>query len=517
MESLDRLAERRRAAGPGRTLVCATVGAATLAAQAAERTAAEGGAALVEHRLDLLGPGEHEPGPRFFATGTPTLATCRPGWEGGGFDGAEDVRRRRLEGALEAGATLIDVEAAAPWRGALLSQMGSLSRARVVLSCHDFGGIPADLESRVRALLAEPVAYVKYAVLVKAMHDLVGLEDLARRAADPRLLLVAMGECGVAARVLAFRLRAPWTYGGDGFAPGQLSWRRLVEEFRVPSLGANTRVRALVGRPLGHSLSPAMHNAASAARGEDAVYVPCEVETFDDFLGWAHAWGIEGASVTAPFKGEAAAAARTSDELVSRLGAANTLRRTGDGWEARNTDVAGFLAPLEGRDLTGLRAVVLGAGGGAAAAAAALHERGAAVAVAARRPGTAERLASRLGVGVGSWPPEPGTWDVLVNATPVGTWPDVEATPVEASRLRRGATVYDLVYRPAVTRLLREAGRAGCETIGGLPMLVAQAEHQFAWWTGAPAPSGVMRSAAEREQSARAPLAAMGGIAGGRS
>lgn len=495
--SLDRLAERRRAAGPGRALVCATL-SGTLADQACERDAAQvAGAGLVEHRFDMSG-GQAAPGPGFFAADVPTLATWRPAWEGGRFEGGEEERRRVVEATLAAGATLVDVEMAAPWRAGLLRRLGREAQSRVVLSCHDFTAVPGDLETRVRAMLAEPVAFVKYAVHVSSMRDLLALEGLARRLDDPRVLLVPMGRGGVAGRILAHRLGAAWTYGGDAVAPGQLPWRRLLAEFRVPSLSRQSRVRALAGRPIGHSLSPAMHNAALAARGEDAVYVPCEVETFDEFLAWAEAWGIEAASVTVPFKRDAAAVARPADDLVALLGAANTLRRTGDGWEALNTDVDGFLAPLAPLELSGTRATVAGAGGAAAAAALGLLRRGATVTIAARGGQRAAELAARLGASAGAWPAPAGSWDLLVNATPVGTWPAIDATPVEAAQLAGGRLVYDLVYRPSPTRLLRDARDIGCATIGGLPMLVAQAERQFAWWSGTPPRAGVMQAAAER-------------------
>jgi shikimate 5-dehydrogenase len=159
--------------------------------------------------------------------------------------------------------------------------------------------------------------------------------------------------------------------------------------------------------------------------------------------------------------------------------------------------VAGFLAPLGDLDLAGMRAAVVGAGGAARAVVSGLRARGASVVVHARDRGRAEAVAGadaavRARIGV----PEAGSWDLLVNATPVGTYPDVDATPVPATELT-GGLVYDLVYNPVRTRLLREAEAAGCRTIGGLEMLVAQAALQFEWWTGVRAPVNVMREAAE--------------------
>jgi shikimate 5-dehydrogenase len=174
------------------------------------------------------------------------------------------------------------------------------------------------------------------------------------------------------------------------------------------------------------------------------------------------------------------------------------MRRDGNGLAGRNFDVAGFLSPFERRheDLAGKRCVVLGAGGAARTALWALQSKGALVEVSARREDRARELAGEFGAAVSAWPPAPG-WDLLVNTTPVGTWPEVDAVPLEADAVR-GRAVYDLIYNPEETALLRVAHQAGAETIGGLEMLVGQACLQFEWWTGRTAPRDVMVEAARR-------------------
>jgi len=177
------------------------------------------------------------------------------------------------------------------------------------------------------------------------------------------------------------------------------------------------------------------------------------------------------------------------DDLSRDLGAVNTLRRVSTGWESRNFDVVGFLAPLDRRSVSvrKRRAVVLGAGGAARAVAWSLKSHGARVEIAARRRAQAEELALALGVGVTDWPPRAG-WDVLVNATPVGTWPKVEDAPVERDVLSdaRGRIVYDLVYNPRETTLMRWAREAGADVIGGMEMLIEQAHAQQQWWAEEP-------------------------------
>jgi shikimate dehydrogenase len=260
-----------------------------------------------------------------------------------------------------------------------------------------------------------------------------------------------------------------------------------------------------------HSLSPAMHNAAFRAAGIDAVYLPLAASDFDDFEFFAEALDLQGASVTAPFKLAAFDRADAVDNVSRRVRSANTLRRVRGRWEACNTDVAGFMSPIQQEqiELQNRRATILGAGGAARAAADVLLAAGAHVSIAARRRDAAEQLANQLGCDVGEWPPPGGSWDVLVNATPAGTAPDVDASPLPDGPFT-GDVVYDLVYNPPETRLLRDAKRAGCRTIGGLRMLAAQAEHQFEWWTGHKPRASAMYEAAVMAMNSRGTLSTIG-------
>jgi shikimate dehydrogenase len=286
-----------------------------------------------------------------------------------------------------------------------------------------------------------------------------------------------------------------WTYGGAA-APGQTSVAELIGSYRVRSTSPATAVYALIGAPLAHSASPAMLNAAFGSTGIDAVYVPMETRDAPAFLTAAAALGVTGASVTAPLKSGWAERGVQVDEVGRAVGAINTLKRTSAGWSARNFDVDGFLAPFKVRqcNLQGTRVVVLGAGGAARAVAWALKREGAAVGLSARRAEAATALAADLGADAVAWPPDSA--DILINATPVGTWPDADKAPIASGAGGSARIVYDLVYNPPETRLLRHARAAGAEIIGGLEMLIAQAELQFTYWTDRPAPAGVMEQAA---------------------
>lgn len=422
----------------------------------------------------------------------PVIVTCRARWEGGHFAGSEPEREVILRHALTLGAEFVDIE----WRAGF-DALIAMDPSRVVLSSHDFDGVPSDLEARARAMRATGAATIKMAVMPRRLGDTLQLRDLAR-AGDA--VVVGMGDVGIVTRLLSARFGSKWTYGGQRVAPGQMPVSRMIEEFRARDVGADTSVFGVVSPNAMHSMSPAMHNAALRDAGIDAVYVPLAAPDFDDFLAFADAFDISGASVTIPYKLAALAAAGEADDRTRDVGAANTLRRDAHGWRATNTDVDGFMAPLTDAyagPLRGARAAVLGAGGAARAVVVALRDAGARVTIHARRDAQAADVARALRVCAGAWPPPAGSWDLLVNTTPLGGTTHRDESPLPGGPFD-GRLVYDLTYGAGDSRLVREAREAGCRTLDGLPMLVAQAERQFEWWMGRPPRAGVMRAAAER-------------------
>lgn len=476
-------------------LICATVAVPGLAALREARDAASEKADLVELRIDRLA--DPDVAGALAGRRGPVLVTCRPSWEGGGFAGSEAERFALLEEALRLGAEYVDVE----WRaGERARALVDRRRGRgLVLSLHDFEGVPGDLPGVAEAMAATGAEVVKLAVTARRLAETLPLRSLGRTLGQRRqLAIVAMGAAGVPTRILASHFGSCWTYAGEAVAPGQIPLAGLLETYAFRSIAPSTAVYGLLGRPVGHSVSPAMHNAAFRARGVDAVYVPCEADGVEDFRRFALALGVRGASVTAPFKADVVPYLARADRATRRAGAANTIRVTGDDWEGRNTDVEAFLLPLRGRvTFDGLRVALVGAGGAARAVAAAMAGTGARVTVHARRPDEAAAVAAIAGGRPGDGPPRAGEWDLLVNATPVGTSPGTDALVVDPAG-SRGGLVYDLVYNPPMTALRRAAEAAGCASLGGLDMLVAQAARQFEWWTGLEPPLDVMREAAER-------------------
>ncbi len=447
------------------------------------------GADLVELRLDTV----RDPSVAGALGGRrrPVIVTCRAAWEGGHFQGTEEERRRILLEALERGAEYVDVE----WKAGFTDVIASTGGQRIVLSSHTFSGVPSDLQDRARAMRGTRAEVVKIAVKASRLCDCLPLMKLA--CPDRRTVLIAMGEAGLATRILPGRFHSAWTYAGNVRDVGQVSARTLLEDYRFRSIGVRTALYGLAGLPVTHSVSPAMYNAAFAAAGIDAVYLPFPAVDADDFMAFARALDVHGASVTIPHKVALFEKADEVDHAAREAGALNTLRMRNGRCEGRNTDAAGFLHPLDERrvDLTGARVAILGAGGSARSVAMAVSSRGANVTVHARNPRKAAAVAE-VGAGhAGAWPPASGSWDLLVNCTPIGMYPHVNESPVPAASLG-GGLVYDLVYNPQDTRLLRDAAAAGCVTIGGLDMLVGQAVEQFSWWTGTRPDPVVMRAAA---------------------
>jgi 3-dehydroquinate dehydratase/shikimate dehydrogenase len=473
--------------------LCVTVAGGSMEAMRRERDAVAD-ADLIELRLDLVD--RPDVAGALHGRRTPVVVTCRAAWEGGGFKGSEGERRQILESALTLGAEFVDVEAAAGFAGDMV-------RARegrgIVLSEHVFDRAPSDLAARYAAMRATGAEVVKIAIHVDTLEEMLPLFELGRHDHDvpgQGHVLLAMGTVGAPSRVLASRLRNRWTYAGDSIAPGQLPASRLLHDFRFRRVRSDAALYGVVGNPISHSLSPAMHNAGFAAANLNAAYVPLEARNADDFVRFAKALDLRGASITAPFKIALMPHVDDIEPLARRVGAINTIVVRDGRWLGANTDVEGFLAPLAQRiGLKGARVSILGAGGAARGVAVALASQGAAVTVCARNAAAAHDIAVLANGTVGQFPPKASSWDVLVNATTAGGHANPE-NPIAGAPLD-GEIVFDLIYAPARTALLDDARGAGCLTIGGLEMLIAQAERQFELWTGHRPAKGLFAEAAQ--------------------
>lgn len=527
-------------------------------AQAAR--AAEQGADLVELRLDRFTDDPQAVTDLVDRSPLPCIVTCRPTWEGGEYDGDEQTRIAVFEHACLAAhpPAYLDVELRAYQASANLRQKVGLvvdhggdtavrghdkrpTTTGLILSYHDFDTRPADLDRAVADMAAAPACRViKVAWRARSLRDNLEAFELIERRLKPTIAL-CMGEAGLPSRVLARKSGALLTFAAldadTGTAPGQPTVAQLKRLYRWDQLGPQTKVYGVIGHPVGHSLSPHIHNAAFDATGADGVYllmpIPPEYEHFKaTVLTWLdHApLHFRGASVTIPHKENlmrfVAEQGGTIEPLAARIGAANTLTVRDDGsgggsLYASNTDYAAALDSVcdglgVARDgLAGKRVAVIGAGGAARAIVAGFAAYGCTVVVYNRTQAKAKALADEFGYGSDT-PAEAGEPSggkvvaapldklcdtcahVIINCTPIGMHPHVDASPldfaaIDLGRLDAPPVVFDTIYNPIETKLLRDAKAAGCVTIPGTEMFVRQGAAQFTGWTGADAPLDVFR------------------------
>ena len=464
--------------------------------------AVEAGADVVELRIDYLtDPAEVRAVTDGFDV--PFILTCRPVWEGGHSELPDADRRELLTAAAEGTDWLIDYEGKAE---------GTVPNR--ILSRHDFRTRPTTLTRQYADDCATAAEVVKVAWAARSVRDNVEAFELLRQRPKPTVAL-CMGEAGLPSRVLAKKFGAYLTFAAlrddRNTAAGQPTIRDLNTLYRWDRLTARTKVYGVVGDPVAHSISPHVHNAVFDALGYDGVYLPLPVEgsyaSFKAFMETWRAFGpldLSGLSVTIPHKAHALRyldeVGGTVEPLARRIGAVNTITLDGDAIRGRNTDHAAILSTVT--DVAGAVAgrpvAVLGAGGTGRTAVAALADAGAIVTVYNRTRARADALAAEFGASAGDW----GVWepaDAWLNTTSLGMHPDTDAGPFDdrVPPLTPETLVWDAVYTPRRTKLLRQAADAGARTAGGLEMFVRQAAAQSEAWTGRPAPLDAIRAAAE--------------------
>ena len=346
--------------------------------------------------------------------------------------------------------------------------------------------------------------FVKVVSTARTLADnLAVLKLIEDRSLSSHVVGIAMGEEGLLSRVLGPRAGAAFTFAsaddGEETAPGQVSARTLLDLYRLDQLDQATRIFGVAGNPIAHSLSPLMHNTAFRRESVNAVMLPLKVKALNDLLTVVRDLPLGGVAVTMPLKQEVLPHLANMDPLTARIGACNTLRTGADGkLYGFNTDVAGVVRPLEKRMRSkGARIVVLGAGGAARAAVFGLVDQGAEVfvvnrthekAVALARKAHAKSLKQELLAK--------NKFDALINTTPCGMAGIKQALPIKENELNAGL-VFDMVYNPLSTPLLKLAHSRGIPIISGLEMFVQQGARQFEIWTGKPAPEAEMQRVVE--------------------
>ncbi len=476
-------------------MICVSIGNVTVSDARALMTGTR--ADIVELRLDLI----DDPVLEELLSGDrpPVIVTARPEREGGRFTGPEDERIDLLEKAMALGADYVDVE----WDS--VEKLERCGSAKIIVSRHDFEKTPSDLNS-LFADMCGKADIVKLVTHAADIADNFRIFDLLKTASIPTVAF-CMGEAGAVSRILGPAYGSLWTYAAPSdkeiTAPGQFSVDDMIDLYRVPSITRETAIYGVVADPVGHSMSPLVHNSAFAEAGVDAVYLPLLVEgDAADFLRLFSArFPAGGFSVTIPHKETAMAAADEMDEYVRKAGALNTIVVRDGKLSGYNTDIPAALAAIDSslpdagiEDLTDVRCLLLGAGGAARAIGLGIKDKGADITITDGLPERAERLAGELGGRAIAWDDREKTdCTVIMNATPIGMHPKVEESPLSPDALDGVKLVFDAVYNPPVTTLLRQAREKDIPTASGMDMFVNQAVLQFELWTGQPAPSEMMR------------------------
>jgi 3-dehydroquinate dehydratase / shikimate dehydrogenase len=431
------------------------------------------------------------------------IATCRRAQAGGKFAGDVPLQAALLRVANRSGCAWSDLEAESlPTMSGILWQR-SRAQDKWILSLHLFRAQQAKkpLVALIRWLEINRKNWgfsaTKIAVQCNSISTSLRVLRVAR--SKHNIIAVPMGDVATPARILALREGSALAYAPveSATAPGQVSLEEIKNLYRADKLDRQTRVYGVIGDPIAHSLSPQLHNAGFHARHVNAVFLPFLVKELPDFLSAIEPLGIRGFSITLPHKQHIIRHLDDSDPLAAAIGAVNTVVvRDGGKLFGYNTDYVGVLRALERRlPIRGSRVLIFGAGGAARAVAFALEYGGASVAVCARRPDQAKRLARAVhGEAVLRSALKRECFDAIVNATPVGMQPHEKQSPLDARELNC-RLVFDLIYRPRRTQLLKLAARRGIETISGIEMFLAQGIAQWEIWMGERAPEKSMRAA----------------------
>jgi 3-dehydroquinate dehydratase/shikimate dehydrogenase len=506
--------------------ICISLCEPTIAALEGAIATAVKNSDLIEVRLDCLEPLELENGAGAITkllqeAPCESILTFRPAEQGGQRQLDDDARQAFWSAAIFSESFFdVELDLAEKFNSHDGATSLPIDWRRTICSHHDFAGVPAKLDQIFDRLAATPARVLKIAVQANEATDCLPVFQLLERARmDGReMIALAMGTAGLATRILGPSRGAFLTYAapenGSATAPGQLTVAELEKIYRIENIDRQTRIFGLVGQPVSHSISPQLHNDAFAASRVNAVYLPFEVSDVIAFIKrMIHPqtrelnWNMQGLSVTAPHKFAVMDQLDWIEPAAQEIGAVNTIVVEGDALHGYNTDARGFIRPLEAKlgNLVDVRIAILGAGGAASAALWSLNQAGARVTLFARDSDKARALAEKFHV---AWKPlaagSYADFDVVVNATPLGTAGVLEdESPATAEQLRGARLAYDLVYNPTDTRFLREAREAGCETLGGLAMLVSQAVDQFRLWTGETAPEEVMYEAARKALDVR--------------
>lgn len=485
-------------------MICVAIGRSRHKHMMAEhRHLAEQGAKMVELRLDYV-TGRVNVGRLLVdrPEDCQVIITCRRKEDGGKWGGSEEVRQLLLREAIAEGVDYVDLEED------VASKIPRFGATKRIISYHNFRKTPEDLRELHGRLAQLDPDIVKIATMANDPHDNLRMLELMQESEIPTVGM-CMGDIGTPSRILAPKFNAPFTYATfhheRTLAPGQLSFKQMTEIYRYDSIGLNTAVYGVIADPIGHTLSPEVHNAAFEAQGIDAVYCPFRVpsDSLDQFIKDAPRLGIRGVSVTIPHKEAIARHLSKVDPAVKSIAAVNTVAMDGAETIGYNTDYNAAMDCIEQAlgaaganpsPVKNKRALVMGAGGVARPIVYGLKKRGALVTIASRTRRRTDRLAEAFECKAIDWEARQRVpCEILINCTPIGMHPNVDETPVSKTFLKPAMLVFDTVYNPESTLLIKESRARNCHVVTGVEMFIKQAELQFFVFTGQKAPTDLMR------------------------
>ncbi|MBT6900939.1 MAG: shikimate dehydrogenase [Nitrospina sp.] len=451
---------------------------------------------ILELRLDLIA--DPDLNVLFDSASLPVIATCRSKIDGGQFKGQEEARIQLLRDALRA--DYVDIEVSTP-RELLQPFLEGVDPSKIILSYHDFSHTPEDFNPLYDAMCELPGDIIKIVTYARDLHDNLKMFDLLKRAKqeNKKLIGLCMGDLGEISRVLSPLFGGFLTFGsletGQESAPGQMPAKTLKDIYRVNTARSDFKIYGVIGNPVSKSQGYLVHNKAFEEKGSSDIYVSFRVDNVEKFF---HGYKdfFSGLSVTMPAKEQIIPLLDRIDETAGKIGAVNTVVKEGSDWVGYNTDCSGAISALEAcTTLQGKSILILGSGGTAKAIGYGVKEKGGRLTVTYNKnKERGESLAKELGCDL-VYARDAGIRpiDVLINCSPVGMSPNVNESPFPARDFKEGMVVFDSVYNPLETRLLREAKAAGCTVIPGSELFINQAARQFELWTGQSAPIDTMR------------------------
>ncbi len=430
------------------------------------------------------------------------IITCRRKEDGGKWNGTEEARQLHLREAIAEGVDYVDLEED------IAGNIPRYGETKRIISYHNFRKTPEDLRELHDRMSKLDPDVVKIATMANNPHDNVRMLELMQESEIPTVAM-CMGDIGTPSRILASKFGAPFTYATfhheRALAPGQLSFKQMAEVYRYEDIDVDTEVYGVIADPVGHSLSPQVHNAAFHAKGVKAVYCPFRVpaDSLDQFIQDAPRLGIRGLSVTLPHKEAIAKHLSKIDPPVKSIAAVNTVVFDGSETVGYNTDFNAAMDCLEQTlgaigaqpsPVKNKRVLVLGAGGVARPIVYGLRNRGALVTVASRTKKRSDRLAATYDCKAVDWETRQRVHcDILINCTPIGMHPNVDESPMPKTHLKPSMLVFDTVYNPESTLLIKDSRSQNCQTITGVEMFVRQALLQFFLFTRQEVSTDVMR------------------------